>query len=85
MIFSVQTMHTVMHEEAHAQVAYCTGGYNCTTEVGFGYGATYCEDYGSPTLQALNEIIGYPIGTLATSIILGAMLIGMAILLNKEK
>jgi len=76
------TAQTVMHEEAHEQIAYNTGGYNCSIEIGFGYGLTHCSDFGNNDFHAWNEIIGYNMLVIAEAIIVGAAIVSAAILIK---
>ena len=83
MIFTTLITHTAMHEQAHEQIAYQTGGYNCEIDLFFGGGTTVCEDFGDLRFHALNEIVGYNILTIAQSMLLSALLISIAIMIKK--
>lgn len=79
-MFTLMTTHMIMHEQAHEQIAYNTGGYNCSISLGFGEGHTYCEDFGDRRFHALNEIVGYNMLVISEAIIFAAILIGIALL-----
>lgn len=91
-LFAIEGLHTIAHEEAHAQINKL-GCDNITIEYGFLYqgGVTKCtlkENISEEryllmrSLNSQNEIIGYNIATMNITMLLAAFLIvtGMVII-----
>ena len=84
--------YAVMHEQVHASVCTYYGGEpNVTVRLG-GSGVTYCDGVArSPEemadfayLNSMNEVVGYPLAVLNTTMLFCTFLIGFAVLISKE-
>ena len=78
---------TYMHEQVHGSI--CASA-DPTQEIKYGFSIdglqpyfyTQCENYGSPGLHELNEIIGYNMTSLY--VLLGFGMMAMAIIINEN-